>query len=226
MKNPELLGKALLDYHLGKFSSPFLIHYQDLEPDEMPLEVFFREESEMPEIEKYALSLVKGSILDVGAGAGTHCLFLQEAGFDVSGLDISEEACEVMRDRGVKKVLHQDIFLFSESTYDTVLLLMNGIGIAESLENLPTTLNHLKTLLNPGGQILFDSSDLTYLENRSNAYFGEISTWYEYRKWISEPGRWLYVDPYKLIEICEKNSIKVEVIIEDETGLYLARVTR
>mgnify|MGYP002088314889 CR=1 FL=1 len=68
-----------------------------------------------------------------------------------------------MSERGIKDV--ECVNLFDpqlQDKYDTLLLLMNGTGIAGKLERLPSLLNRLKELLADGGQILVDSSDLKY----------------------------------------------------------------
>ena len=45
--------------------------------EEMPIETYFREWDDFPQIEQFALSLTKGKVLDIGAGAGAHSLYLQ-----------------------------------------------------------------------------------------------------------------------------------------------------
>ena len=227
MTNHDLLGKSILDYHQSSFEPPFLIHYKNLEFDEMPIDVFFRDLDDMPVIERYALSEARGKILDIGAGAGAHSLLLQDNGSDVIALDTSKDCCKTMKERGVMSVINENIFELTEGNFDTVLLLMNGIGIAENLEKLTPTIRHLNKLLNDGGQILFDSSDLSYLDlEPSSRYFGEMEMMYEYSGIKSDWGSWLYVDPHTLIDQCESDGIDVEIIIEDETSLYLARIKK
>ena len=56
------------------------------------------------------------------------------------------------------------------------LLLMNGIGLCATLEGLQHFLQHAKGLLQAGGQLLFDSSDVAYLYNgkppKGTPYYG------------------------------------------------------
>src|SRR5690606_21671694 len=120
----------------------------------------FRSYDEMPAIEQKALDLAKGNILDVGCGAGSHSLYLQEKGFDVLGIDTSEGAIEVCKLRGLQKAECIDFLTLDNKQFDTILLLMNGTGIFQNLDNTSKYLQHLKSLLNPKGQILIDSSDL------------------------------------------------------------------
>ena len=228
MQNKDILGRAIYDFYLKKSKTTFSIHYRNHEPDEMPIDVFFREGDDTPVIEQYALSLVKGTVLDVGAGAGVHSLELSKNGYAVTALDYSKECVKVMSDRGVKNVHNGNIFHWDNGEkYDTILLLMNGIGLARKLKDLVKTIDVLKLKLNPGGQILFDSSDLSYLyENvpKPTHYFGEIESKFEYNGLMGDWESWLYVDPYTMIDICEKAGIDIEIIVEDDTGLYLAKI--
>src|SRR5699024_9750817 len=136
-----------------------MLHTSYGDTEEMPIEIFFREESELSELEEIALALCDGKVLDVGAGAGIHTLDLQKQGMEVEALDISKRACECMKIMGVTHPTHYDFFtLPPTSKYDTLLFLMNGIGLAGELKMLKNTLQQAEKLLNPGGQILFDSS--------------------------------------------------------------------
>ena len=126
------------------------------EEDEIPLTTLFRSYKSMQEIERKALDMAKGRVLDVGAGSGCHSLVLQEKGLDVTAIDISPLSVETMKERGVKNVLEQDFFTL-KGQYDTILMLMNGIGIVGTLERLPEFFKQLDKILAPGGQVLCDS---------------------------------------------------------------------
>ena len=195
----------------------------------MPVETYFRDEAEMCEMEIKALELCQGSILDIGAAAGSHALVLQNQKKDVTALDISPNACEVMRRRGAKKILHQDIFKYGEKQFDTLLLLMNGIGICKTIEGLKQGLNHFEKLLRPGGQLIFDSSDIAYLYKGNlpeHPYYGELEYRYAYKRKKTDPFSWLYIDKVTLAEVAEALGWKCEVIMEDENDQYLVRLRR
>lgn len=226
----DVYGEALYDYkEKGELTHPLLLHssYGDIE--EMPVEVFYREEDDIPELEYIALSLCDGKVLDVGAGTGVHALYLQEKGFDVTALEISEIACNIMRERGVQHVVNQDFFQLKDQTYDTLLFLMNGIGIAGTLEGFKNLLYHAKTLLTDRGQLLFDSSDISYLYEeykikRPEYYFGEINFQYEYKDQKGEPFKWLYIDQQTLIKTAHELNWVVQVLFEDDNDQYLVRM--
>ena len=227
----DVFGLALDAYFSRGDSSPLILHNSYDAPEEMPVEVFFREKQDLSEIEKKALSLCKGRILDIGAGVGVHALELQEMGKDVTALEISSMAAAIMKKRGVKKIVAEDIFKYQATPFDTLLLMMNGIGISESLQGLSDFLKHAKTLLAEKGQIIFDSSDIKYLYEAeipipTATYYGEIQFKYEYKQQKGAWFNWLYVDFKMLSEIAKKEGWKSELILEDESDQYLARLVR
>ncbi len=228
------IGRAVHDFHFNSLDQPIIVRSEDFDDDSIETSYLFRSYKQMPALEKKALSLCRGSILDVGACAGTHSVYLQEKGFEVTSLETSALCCEVLKNRNLRNVIHQDIFKFSNQKFDTILLLMNGTGIAGSLSGLDILLHHLKTLLNPEGQILIDSSDLIYLFEQEDGtalidisadkYYGELTFQTEYKSWISEPFPWLYVDLSNLENSVEKNQLKIKKIFKGQHYDYLAQI--
>lgn len=226
----DLYGTALIDYLIAKRAKQqVLLNNSYGEPEVMPMGVFFREYDEMPEIEQLALQSCRGSVLDIGAGAGSHALVLQERGLAVTALDISPGACMIMKYRGVTKILNLDVMSYHGNQFDTLLLLMNGIGLAGSLPELPAVLTHFKTLLNPGGQIIFDSSDIHYLYEDgvlpNDKYFGEVSYQYEYKGEQGPWFNWLYIDLTTLIETASSLGWNCQLLKEDDMDGFLMRLT-
>lgn len=189
----------------------------------------------MPSLEQKALDLCKGNTLDVGCGAGSHSLYLQEMGMEVTALDKSKGAVVTAKSRGVKNVIHSDICDYSGTKFDTILLLMNGIGLAERMDKLYRFLIHLKELLNPKGQILLDSSDIIYMfeedadggfwvPNTGN-YYGEVEFTMEYKGLKSDPFNWLYLDFKRLEKVAEQLNLSCELVCEGPHYDYLARLS-
>lgn len=229
------MGRAVSDFHFNSIDQPIIVHSEDFDDDTIDTHYLFRSYQQMPALEKKALSLCKGSVLDVGACAGAHSAYLQEKGFDVTALEVSTLCCEVLRNRNIKKVVQQNIFDFNGQKFDTILLLMNGTGIAGTLAGLDVLLHHLSTLLNPDGQILIDSSDLIYLYEQEDGsavidigaqnYYGELVFQTEYKNWTCQPFQWLYVDLNNLEHSVEKNQLKLSNIYKGLHYDYLARIT-
>ena len=228
------MGRAIADYYKTKKANKLRVFSPMFEEDEIPLSTLFRSYEVMPRIEQKALDMAKGKVLDVGAGAGCHSLVLQERALDVTAIDISPLSVETMKERGVKKVIEQDFFTL-KGQYDTVLMLMNGIGIVGTLERLPRFFRQLDKILAPGGQLLCDSSDISYVFEDENGmidipnemdYYGEHSFRMQYKDTIGEPFNWLYIDADTLREKAGRCGYAVEVVAEGEHYDYLARITK
>ena len=229
------MGQAIRDYHEKGRAGRLRVFSPQFEEDEMPVATLFRTEAEMPPLERRALELCRGRVLDVGAGAGCHSLALQERGADVTAIDISPLSVDVMLRRGVKDARVAD--LFDESfagCYDTVLMLMNGSGIVGRLERMPLFFRRMKLLLAQGGQVLMDSSDLRYLYEDEDGsflidlaadYYGEVDFQMQYGKVKGEPFDWLYIDSDTLSAYASQYGFRVEKLQEGEHYDYLARLS-
>lgn len=219
-------GRAVKDYWEKKEVQQLIVHSDICEDDEIPVNWLFRSYDDMPEIEQLSLNNATGKILDVGACSGVHALWLQKQGFDVTALDISHLCCEVMKARGVNKVVNADIFEYGGEKFDTILLLMNGIGIAGVIDQLDGFIEQLKGLLNAGGKILFDSSDLKYLvededEIGDDYYYGEVLYQMEYADEEGEGFPWLFIDPTTIKPHLEKAGFELSILAEGENYHYL-----
>mgnify|MGYP002677548180 FL=1 len=232
--NNDPMGAAIRDYQSKGKASRLRVLSSMFDEDEMPVAHLFRTFNQMPRLEQKALSMAKGRVLDIGAGAGCHALALQERGLEVKAIDISPLSCEVMKERGVKNA--ECVNLFDpqlQGEYDTLLLLMNGTGIAGKLNRLSMLLNRLKELLAEGGQILIDSSDLKYIyENEDGSmdidlnapYYGEVDYQMQYKNVKGEPFDWLYTDPMLLASISKQCGLNCEIVEEGENYDFLARL--
>ena len=228
------MGRAIADYFKTQKASKLRVFSPMFEEDEIPLTTLFRNYESMPEIERKALDMAKGRILDVGAGAGCHSLVLQKRGLDVTAIDISPLSVETMKEREVKKVIEQNFFTL-EGQYDTILMLMNGIGIVGTLERMPEFFKQLDKILAPGGQVLCDSSDISYVFEDEEGmidipnemdYYGEHSFQMQYKDTIGEPFDWLYIDADTLKQKAGRCGYVVEVVAEGGHYDYLARLTK
>ncbi|MGC6430083.1 MAG: class I SAM-dependent methyltransferase [Jejuia sp.] len=228
----DIFGKALLDYYNGKYSEDIITSTNISSEDILPLPYLFRSYSEMPELEQTALKLAKGKVLDVGCGAGNHSLYLQEKGLEVKAIDISKGAIEVSKKRGVLRAEVLDI-LNETATFDTLLLLMNGTGIFQELQQTAKYLKHLKSLLNPNGQILIDSSDIKYMYEDDDGgfwmdtnanYYGELDYFISYKAEKEIPMKWLYLDFETLRLACESVGWHCDLVLEGKHFDYLARL--
>jgi SAM-dependent methyltransferase len=232
----DLFGKAILDYQTNNSPENLITETTISEEDEMSVAYLFRSYKEMPTMEQKALELAKGKVLDVGCGAGSHSLYLQnELNLEVTAIDISSNAIEACSLRGVKDARIQDVMTLENETYDTILLLMNGAGMCGRLQNIPNFLMKLKSLLNLGGQILLDSSDIIYMFDddedggkwipTDNEYYGEVVFNIAYKGEKENPFNWMYIDYNTLQNAAFANDLQAELILEGEHYDYLAKLS-
>jgi SAM-dependent methyltransferase len=232
----DLFGKAMLDFQTNNSPEDLITETTISEADEMSVAYLFRSFNEMPKLEQKALELAKGKILDVGCGAGSHSLYLQDQKkLDVTSIDISEKAIETCKLRGVNDAKVQDVLTLEGEKYDTIISLMNGVGIFGKLENCNKFLSKLKSLLNPGGQILLDSSDIIYMFDEDEdggkwipsdtEYYGEVIFNISYKGEKESAFEWLYLDYNTLQNAAIANGFKCELVLEGEHYDYLARLT-
>jgi len=234
----DLFGKAILDYQTNNSPEDLITATSISDEDEMSVSYLFRSFEEMPILEQKALKLAKGKILDVGCGAGSHSLYLQkERNLEVTAIDISENAVKACKLRNLQNVKIQNILEMEvndlDSKFDTILLLMNGTGIFGTLKNTSQFLQKLKSLLNPKGQILIDSSDIIYMFDEddegafaipADGYYGEVQYTVTYKGENEDTFPWLYIDYNTLQNAAHANGLRCELILEGPHYDYLAKL--
>ena len=230
----DLMGRAIWDYYYQENSEDLQTETSISELDDLPVSYLFRDYQEMNALEKKALDSSFGKVLDVGSGAGSHSLYLQnERKLEVTALDISPKSVEICKARGVKNAICEDLLQFSEKNFDTVLLLMNGTGIFQSLEHIDQYLQKLKSLVAENGQILIDSTDILYMYDQdedggvlvpATGYYGELDYYLHYKGESELPMKWLYLDFDTLENAAIANGFKIQKIEQLEDS-YLAQLT-
>lgn len=231
----DLMGRAIWDYYHNDNPEDLQTETSISELDELPVDYLFRDFDEMNKIEQKALKLAIGKVLDIGAGAGSHSLYLQnDRNLEVTALDISPKSIEVCKLRGIKNAVAENMLHFSEGNFDTILLLMNGTGIFQSLNVIDIYLKKLHSLLSSKGQILIDSTDILYMFDEdedggfyipADGYYGELDYIVHYKGESEDPIKWLYLDFDTLKNAAENNGFKIEKVLQDEDS-YLAKLTK
>ncbi|HSI91466.1 MAG TPA: hypothetical protein VK927_10150, partial [Adhaeribacter sp.] len=138
------------------------------------------------------------------------------------------------RRRGLKEAVQADIWQFEPAVkFDTILLLMNGIGLAGTLESLEQFLCHLADMLQPGGQILLESADILYMFEAEDgsvlldlnaAYYGEVQYQMAFNRRKGPSFPWLFLDFGLLEEYAAKAGLATEMLLMGPEGQYLARL--
>lgn len=227
------MGQAISDYYRTGKAGKLRVLSSMFYEDEIPVPTLFRSFEEMPPLEQRAIELCCGRVLDVGAGSGCHSLVLMERGLNVTAIDISQLSVDVMKERGINAM---NVNYFDETfaeKFDTLLFAMNGIGIVGKVERLEQFFRSARRLLAPGGQLILDSSDISYVFidddggmdiDLAAGYYGEIDYKMRYKNITGEPFDWLYIDFETLAMYAEEHGFVCEKILDGEHYDYLARL--
>jgi len=196
--------------------------------EDVPVSLFFRDPTQMGPVESAALRLARGRVLDLGAGAGMHALPLVRRGLEVTAVEILPEALAALREGGVGDVREGGLdALGPDERFDTVLVLMNGLGLAGSLDGLGPFLARLAAVTAEGGQVLADSTDPGgWGDPGDGRYSGEV------HMQLGIGGRWgapfpfLFVDAGRVRAAASAQDLDAAVAAQEEDGRWLARITR
>ena len=223
------MGSAMENYFEKNDNTPIRVFINKSEEPEMYPSVFFRPYKNMLKYEKIALKNSMGKVLDLGCGAGCHSLCLQNKGFDVTAVEVSKKSANVALSQGVNKVINEDWRNLTLKNFDTVLVLMNGMGLAESPAELKLMFRKLKSFLSKTGSILIDSTDVTYAKADwpmlDSEYFGKVQFELKY-KGKTQCFPWLFVDFETAVKTAKSVKLNVEVLERARNGHFLLRLSK
>jgi len=190
-------------------------------------------------VERRAMRLVRGRVLDVGVGAGRVALHLQERGHEGVGIDNSPLTVEVARRRGVKDVR---LVPFAEigpelGVFDTVVMMCNNFGLFGSAAGAKRLLRRLRGLTTDDARILAGSRDpygtddpdhLAYqAANRERGRMsGQLRARIRHRRYR---GRWfdyLIVSQDEMRALAASGGWELERVVEDAADDYYVGVLR
>lgn len=225
-EDASLLGLALWDSFHGQ-PQPLITYCDRANPEEYKLSQFLNPYPKFSVTDKAAINLSVGKVLDIGAAAGRHTLAVTDRGLECIALEKDPVLCELMKLRGVKNVVQQDLFHFkAKEEFNTLLLLMNGIGLAGTINKIPDFLNLLKTWLKPDGKILVETSDISYLPPPPDGQHpDELIFQYVYNKQVGPEFNWVFPSARNLEKICSEINLKARQVIKTAEKKYLYELT-
>jgi SAM-dependent methyltransferase len=232
----EPLAVALLDHHRDGRPRRVKALRADGVEFEIETEEYFTLEGELAELDRQALALARGRVLDVGAGAGRHALALQAKGCEVVAIDVSPTCVALCRERGVRDARELDVMTLAGGAcediaealgrFDTIFFGMQTLGVAGGVVPLGRLLAGLRRLLLPGGAVIADSSELRVAwegdEADRSPTRGEIVLSTRYRGLRGEPFPWLYLAAEDLAAIAREAGFEIETSGRVSSGEYLA----
>jgi hypothetical protein len=239
--NDDVFGHAIHAYANGLPTPDIGVSINNEVQDPLPVSYFFRSFESMPVLEQIALNQCGESVLDVGAAAGCHSVWLQGKRKKVTAVEWSPLSCEVMKSRGLVKVEQTDFFDYHPTTkFDTILLLMNGFGMGQTVEGTLRLLEKCAAMLNPGGTIIGETSDIAYFFDHEpknqqeretplrlpyDHYYGKVHFRLKWKSLKSEFS-WVYPDPHLLSQLSDHCGLRVKTITEGTHHDYLVELTQ
>ena len=241
--NQDAFGHMLYDYYTGNSDSRIpgiLERYDGFVTDAGSVTVYFNEYKKWPLIERKAIRLARGRVLDVGCGAGRHCLHLQEKGLTVTGIDNSPLTIEVCRQRGLTNAV---VLPLNEITpdlgiFDTVLMLGHNFGLFGSFLGARRILKKLDRITSRKARIIVTSNDvyqsseepehLNYLEyNRKHGRMsGQLRVKVRYKKYATPWFDYLIVSKDEMESILDGTGWRVTKYIDAGDSHYAAIIEK
>lgn len=122
-------------------------------------------------IKLHAPSENYSNLLDIGCGTGTMALMLHEAGYNVSGIDLSEEMLAVAHSRMANQGATIPLFAMSMdelegfSELDVAIIPIDSINYVTEEAAVVETLKRIYASLRDGGQLFFDVHSLFKMDD-------------------------------------------------------------
>lgn len=170
----RLFGQAMLE-HLRGSSGRLTFVRDDGYRDPSDVRPYFAPFSQWSLSERRAVRQAKGHVLDIGCGAGRVALYLQRRGFDVTAIDISPEAVESARLRGVRNAIAMDArrLSFPDGRFDTIVMFGNNLGICGDLGATRRLFLKAHRMVRRGGHLLASSGVPAVWEKAHASYIKE-----------------------------------------------------
>lgn len=239
--NQDAYGKQLLAQYLGTTPTAEIIERDDnFIATGSDIGMYFTEYEEWGALEQKAIAKVHGKTLDIGCGAGRHSLYLQEKGFDVTGIDNSPGAVKVCKMRGLKKAFVrpiEQIDKFRQNSFETIIMFGNNFGLFGSRDNARSLLQKMSLITKPNAQIIAGTMNpyqttnedhLSYhkLNRRRGRMGGQIRLRVRYGKTVGEWLDYLFVSPDEMEEILGKTDWQIKEFLTSDSPNYVAVIEK
>ena len=151
----------------------------------------------------------KGLVLDLGCGTGSLSCLLDEKGYDMIGVDLSEEMLGIAKEKAIEEnrdilYLNQDMREFElYGTVGAIVSVCDSLNYILEEEELLEVFRLVNNYLDPGGIFLFDLNtrykyeelmgENTIAENRESCSF-IWENYYDKEKCINEYNLTIYIE--------------------------------
>ena len=241
--NQDAFGHLLFDYYeKGNVDSRLpgiLERFDGYISDAGSTAVYFSEYINWSLLERKAIRLARGRILDIGCGAGRHCLYLQEKGFAVTGIDNSPLAIEVCKRRGVKNaiVLALNDVTPDLGTFDTILMFGSNFGLFGSYNYARRILKKLDRITSGQARIIATTTDVYRTEDPDQLNYheynrihgrmsGQLKIKVRYKKYAIPWFDYLIVSKDEMENIFDGTGWKITKYIDQDDPHYAAIIEK
>ncbi len=115
----------------------------------------------------------KAQMLDLACGRGRHSVYLHQKGFDVTGVDLSEENiryAKAFEENGLRFYMHDMRDLLSTNSYDYVFNLFTSFGYFERDTENERVIRNVSKSLRSGGYLLLDFLNVEKLRLKGSSH--------------------------------------------------------
>jgi len=237
--NKDAYGHEMLAYYNEKNS------YEIIEREDGYIDIssgapsYFKEYKDWKKHEKAAVKLVKGKVLDVGAGVGRISLYLQHKGHDVTAIDNSSLAIKVCKLRGVKKAIVLPIENVDKlyDKFDTVVMFGNNFGLFGGFKKAKILLKKLYDVTSDDVIIIAESNDPHKTTNKVHLAYqrynvkhgrmpGQLRIRVRFQNYVGEWFDYLLVSKKEMEKILSGTGWKVRKYIDSQTSVYFAVIEK
>ena len=231
----EVHGAALRAFFEGETGEEEIVRTDAGRATPVPVRHFFHTPPEFRALVNAALARCAGRVLGAGAGSGLHAVALEEMGLAVTAVDISTQAVEIIRRRGVRDVHSAGILTYQGGPFDTLLMLGHGLGITERSRASTASWHMRGAWFYPAvrywrirstceSQRIRNTWPTTKPTGAPGRYIGEIRIQLEYTGRTGPYFGWLHVDAETLVDHAAAHGWNCEVIAADDAGNFVARL--
>ena len=231
----DAFGQLLTSYYAGEDCTEVIERDDGFLNVTDNMSLYFAPFDEWHDYVQRSMQTVRGSVLDVGVGAGRFALYLQEKGHKVVAIDVSAGALEVCRQRGVKNVRQLPFHRIDSSlgTFDTVLMMGNNFGLFANPRRARWMLRRLKKLTAENARIVAESLDVYTTDKPEHLAYhahnrqwgrlaGEIRLRVRHRDLIGDWFDYLMVSQAEMQKIVQGTGWRIVEILENGGGRYVA----
>jgi SAM-dependent methyltransferase len=228
----DAYGREVYDYYLGEDVREIVERDDGFIGLSGGPKAYFAPFAEWPAIQQEAIQLAHGRCLDIGCGPGRVCLYLQEKGLNVVGIDNSPLAVKTAQLRGVQDARVIPITRVSRNVlgqFETMIMFGNNFGLFGNAKRAKWLLRRFYKMTARDGRILAESRNIygtgnpEHLANHERnrqlgRMAGQVRIRVRYRSLIGPWFDYLMVSQAEMAEIVAGTGWHISRFIEAEDG--------